>query len=187
MHPAKPKFRESKIDYLINSEFLKSISGEDTFSEYARLVRDYTKRSLTFEFDVLPAFTGIMNMLLPNSHEQAFVVGLPCFSFDRALLWYHTSPARRRQIFACDYGTHNHHCYPSWSWAGWVGSVDYEVDMLNAGDIKSQYPAVSWLFLQDDELVPVRGSLFMANSDFALDLMWSRIDLLRKDPARLIS
>lgn len=117
VHPAKPKFRESKIDYLISSEFLKSMSGEDTFSEYARLVRDYTKRSLTFEFDVLPAFTGIMNTLLPHFHEQAFVAGLLCFSFDRALLWYHTSPARRRQIFACDHGTHDHHCYPSWSWA----------------------------------------------------------------------
>lgn len=59
--------------------------------------------------------------------------------------------------------------------------------MLNAGDIKSQYPANSWFFLQDDELVPVRGSLFMANSDFALGLLCSRIDFLRRDPARLIS
>ncbi|KAE8354728.1 hypothetical protein BDV28DRAFT_130404 [Aspergillus coremiiformis] len=109
--------------------------------------------------------------------------GLPFALFDQSLLWYPTSPSRRRQ-FVND----TIPAWPSWSWASWVGSVDYEVDILHLGGSRFVYPVNEWYRYDLDHsrlvCIPEREP---ENSPFALGLLYSRIDILRRNPACIIA
>jgi len=85
---------------------------------YSPLVRDYTKRKLTFEGDMLNAFQGIEGALRRSLGD--FYWGLPLYLLAQSLGWIATTDdVKRRDGF------------PSFSWVGWVcgdgnwGSMDY--------------------------------------------------------------
>jgi Heterokaryon incompatibility protein (HET) len=88
---------------------------------YMRLVAMYTSRDLTYGTDALNAFAGISRQL-EISLDSAFYWGLPAVGFIRALLWLprqrFTSQQVRHPNLSFDY-------FPSWSWAGTAGGVDY--------------------------------------------------------------
>jgi hypothetical protein len=95
-----------------------------SFDNYAKHVLAYTKRSLTFEEDILNAFTAIL-----QDHSARFATkfcwGLPTQHFPEALMWVYTSdvgfPVQlRRRVKRKGYVT-----FPSWSWAGWIGAVEF--------------------------------------------------------------
>jgi len=74
---------------------------------YSPLVRDYTKRKLTFEGDMLNAFQGIEGALRRSLGE--FYWGLPLYLLAQSLGWLATTgDIKRREGF------------PSFSWTGWV-------------------------------------------------------------------
>lgn len=81
----------------------------------------YSKRKLSYETDILQAFTGITSALQKITGSR-FVTGLPDLSFLRSLLWMPSqTPVRRRSAGhprSEDY-------FPSWSWIGWIGPVHY--------------------------------------------------------------
>ena len=85
------------------------------FPGYARLVRDYTKRHLWYPSDALNAFSGLLE-LPKHRFDRRFICGLPSNIFNAALLWV---PAGGRQQLTPN------HPFPSWSWAGWIGPVEY--------------------------------------------------------------
>lgn len=123
-HPARPSLRVGQIEYLTNREFLKNAENDHVFREYSLLVSAYTKRHFTMHEDILHGFLGIMTTLVPSLPKpQGFFVGLPMHIFDQAILWYPTSPLERRELAAM--GTLKTPV-PSWSWAGWKGTVSYE-------------------------------------------------------------
>lgn len=178
-HPARPKFREGKIDYLLDSGFHRDTQSQGWFQEYARLVRDFTKRTLSFESDILKAFTGIMNHLSPHIEGTGFFCGQPFAKFVESLLWYPTGAAHRRvlsdfeaQSFQEALGIEEgkeveirkeseryqpgHRYYPSWSWAGWVGRVDFEANRFAASYNADSYrPVVQWYRWSNTGLVPM--------------------------------
>ncbi|KAI9717917.1 MAG: hypothetical protein M1812_004444 [Candelaria pacifica] len=82
--------------------------------QYISAVQLYTQRKLTLESDILRAFEGVANVL-ERHMETSFLYGLPESMLDYALLWESTQQLRRRPNF------------PSWSWAGWVGEVQWNV------------------------------------------------------------
>ncbi|EWG50634.1 hypothetical protein FVEG_16665 [Fusarium verticillioides 7600] len=114
----------------------------EAFKTYTQLVRDYSKREFTFKGDVLNGFGGIF-AVLDDEHFQGSIAsrtmsGIPTAIFVHALLW---TPAakipRRGERFATqkdinmvatqediDMGKPDPR-FPSWSWAGWDGPVDY--------------------------------------------------------------
>ena len=83
------------------------------FLNFDTLVANYTRRKLTKEGDALDACTGALNMT--TSTGVGFLWGKPVVDLSRALLWksHHQACLLRRPGF------------PSWSWAGWQGSIEY--------------------------------------------------------------
>jgi hypothetical protein len=66
--------------------------------EYFTFVGGFNDRNLTFESDALHAFTAIMtanSKIFPGG----FHFGLPVFMFDMGMMWFGTSPLRRRDGF----------------------------------------------------------------------------------------
>ena len=88
--------------------------------QYARLVLDYSYRSLTFEEDIMRAFAGITNTLAAT-FLGGFHFGLPRLFFDTTLLWLPGERMERR----CEESDHN--AFPSWSWVGWKGVLDLDI------------------------------------------------------------
>ncbi|KAE8366547.1 hypothetical protein BDV27DRAFT_155823 [Aspergillus caelatus] len=108
--------------------------------------------------------------------------GLPLSLFDQALLWYPTSPTRRR--LAND----STPAYPSWSWAGWVGSVDYQLDILHLGGNRIIYPMHEWYrYSTDDNPLVCIPDRVPQDSSFALGLLYSHIKIIRDNPTFIIA
>ncbi|KAI0123505.1 heterokaryon incompatibility protein-domain-containing protein [Xylariales sp. AK1849] len=101
---------------------------------YLDHVQEYTKRILRYDGDVLLAFTSIINASANSSSSWMkplpSVQGMVFFEDSRidrdaylafSLAWHHITsssdpaPPRRR------------HQFPSWTWAGWVGPVYYDL------------------------------------------------------------
>ncbi|KAK1831547.1 heterokaryon incompatibility protein-domain-containing protein [Podospora conica] len=82
------------------------------FASYARLVVGYSARKLSFRSDILNAFMGVGNVLGARM-ETKMLGGLPERWLMQGLMWRGTGRKRDGAGF------------PSWSWAGWEGVVDY--------------------------------------------------------------
>ncbi|CAH0052756.1 unnamed protein product [Clonostachys solani] len=81
--------------------------------EYARVVEEYSSRQLTDKKDVIFALQGLLN-ILSGAMLTEFRYGLPENLFDVSVLWAPRGILKRRNPF------------PSWSWAGWEGTMGYE-------------------------------------------------------------
>jgi Heterokaryon incompatibility protein (HET) len=89
------------------------------WNSYRRAVVSFTKRTFSFETDVVHAFQGVASLFQP-AFKGDFLFGLPETALDAALLWQPYSPTHRR----IDNKTGSP-LFPSWSWAGWVGKIRY--------------------------------------------------------------
>ncbi|KAK6432653.1 hypothetical protein LTR95_011176 [Oleoguttula sp. CCFEE 5521] len=83
---------------------------------YSSIVQQFCARQISFPADILDAFTGITNHL-SILFDGPFLMGLPVNELDTQLLWRNIGPVERR--ICPDTGRD---LFPSWSWAGWVGS-----------------------------------------------------------------
>ncbi|KAK3671313.1 hypothetical protein LTR78_008773 [Recurvomyces mirabilis] len=86
-----------------------------TFSEYARVVAQYTQRSMSYESDAVNALAGLLR-IFSKAFESPCLYGLPTVLLDVALMWRPVESVTRRDA---QLG------FPSWSWAGWRGRVKY--------------------------------------------------------------
>ncbi|PQE09733.1 hypothetical protein CJF30_00009666 [Rutstroemia sp. NJR-2017a BBW] len=87
---------------------------------FHNMVRDYTARHLSHESDGLNAISGVLTHFGHGVHED-FLCGLPVSTlFEYGMLWYFNTTARRRKP------TSSGALFPSWSWVGWVGGVDWD-------------------------------------------------------------
>ena len=94
-----------------------SISLGDTewdFKNYDALVSVFSGRKLTHETDALNACRGSLNRLSQAAGVE-FCFGLPMHDCLRALIWvsHSQNTLTRRSGF------------PSWSWTGWTGRIEY--------------------------------------------------------------
>lgn len=106
------------------------------FSQYSSIVSGFTKRILTYQRDVLPAFQGF-GSVLERTFNCSFIAGIPESYLDQALLWLPVAMQRRRVSQSGD-------C-PSWSWAGWVGESCYAQNP----DLRERVvPVVRWHVLE---------------------------------------
>jgi hypothetical protein len=93
---------------------------------YQLLVLYYSTRELTKSNDAIDAMAGIFRRL---SHRMKcrFLEGLPTSAFDINLLFYNWGNALQRR-----------HGFPSYSWSGWIGQVDWgnlDCDWYGSGGI----------------------------------------------------
>lgn len=94
-----------------------------------RLIQSYTQRRLTFDGDILRAFTGVTSAIQSVSgiEDQKFIAGLSVHGISHGLLWLsENEPVRRRTGKTRHYEMY----FPSWSWAGWKGPVNYRLIRL---------------------------------------------------------
>lgn len=94
-------------------------------SQIEQLLKEYTKRDLTFGNDIIRAIEAVFTAH-GKAYPSGFFLGLPLDFFDMALLWRH-----ERSRDDCDYGPERRAAvtsdtrspFPTWSWAGWVGEL----------------------------------------------------------------
>jgi hypothetical protein len=105
------------------------------FLLYRQVVEEYTTKSLSYEADILHAFTGIaeeLGLLV----QSPLVAGIPEKFFIRAMLFQPkrtTFVKRTADMKHLDSKTDElvNLSFPSWSWCGWIGPVEYK----NVGSI----------------------------------------------------
>ncbi|KAI1073917.1 hypothetical protein F5B20DRAFT_477536 [Whalleya microplaca] len=83
------------------------------------MISSYNRRDLTYPEDALHAIGGCF-FAMSRSFVEGFIPGLPEAFFYAALLWNPYTMVTRRVRKS----TVNDGCLPSWSWAGWEGSLD---------------------------------------------------------------
>jgi len=125
-----------EVDGILRKEFPLSlpITLEDDvdrarnafWSTYQEIVRHYSSRQLRYTSDKLNAFRAIETSL-SFSNEDQFVCGLPESCFTLALCWRGKALERNTSFYKVPVpgrGLRNQ-TFPSWSWCGWTGYVDY--------------------------------------------------------------
>ena len=79
-------------------------------TQYAKMVREYSRRKLSYDSDAMNAFKGALTFM-ESTLETPCYSGLPEAYLNWALLWASSEPLTRRTAF------------PSYSWVGWKGEV----------------------------------------------------------------
>lgn len=113
---------EESYGSLTEKEFLEPMTERDhrpirmmqNAEDWLDSIMHYTTRQLSYETDILNAFTGFSELIEDELHSKVSY-GLPDKFFVEALLWDSAAPHRRR-LSTPD--------IPSWSWAAWKGRVE---------------------------------------------------------------
>ncbi len=151
------------------STFLSAhISRADTLwpclMKWDNLVSSYLRCRLTYEEDILRAFSGI-HELLSSSMLGGFFFGLPQQFFDAALLWIPEKNLTRREDRKSEIVKT---ALPSWSWAGWKGARQSQIIAFGLCHERSTrpndyrprmreiYPCVTWFKIDMDTLEKVK-------------------------------
>jgi hypothetical protein len=121
--------------------------------EYWSLAIEYSWRQLSYDEDCLTAFTGIIRDMETGSFGGVKqIVGLPYSehgfetaddSFIAGLAWYHEIVDDSERVRSSEQPGRRSN-FPSWSWAGWKGSIDmldvHDWDpTIVVSDIKFEY------------------------------------------------
>ncbi|KAH8760379.1 heterokaryon incompatibility protein-domain-containing protein [Diaporthe sp. PMI_573] len=124
--PSSPKNENTDLRGFSREESqeLTSPSPIPDFKFYIELVCRYSNRNLTYDQDVLPAFSGVLEALSRRTFRGGFICGLPALFLDSALLWQPLVKARRRAPVGTATKVAPMAPLPSWSWAGWQCLVD---------------------------------------------------------------
>jgi hypothetical protein len=132
------------------------------FPQYALAVQHYTSRSLSYNTDILNAFTGIMNYLRPGFRGE-FLFGLPSTELESALLWQPDGELMRRID-----PVSGQQLFPSWSWAGWEGRVFWGLTYF-----VEHFGRIDWIDAQSS--VPFTSKDFRGVNDEDLGSNWRKI------------
>jgi hypothetical protein len=122
---------------LFRDEWLTGTHRFGALSAFWSAVKAYSQRSMTFESDALIALEGILRRFQASPAFVYNIFGIPVVLNDglrgdkdalldprlfvAGLSWHHGDVARRRKHF------------PSWTWAGWEGSVQPQRTFSGAG------------------------------------------------------
>lgn len=103
-------------------ENIRKKEWDRAFAFYVEIIHEYSWKRLSYSYDVMNAFSGILSALEEYS-GWSFPHGLPEALFDYALMWVPADVVERRP--PAPSGPNRH--FPSWSWCGWIGGVSFNV------------------------------------------------------------
>lgn len=130
---------ERRRNYYTDLNIVRADTLWPCLKKWDNLVSSYLERRLTYEEDILRAFSGILEAL-GGSMSGGFHFGLPQQFFDAALLWIPEEHLTRRE------NTENgivKSTFPSWSWAGWKGARVSQINAFGLGHERSN-PLISY-------------------------------------------
>lgn len=144
-------FSDNLTWYLDFKDAPLRIFQDNPLRQYSTFVKLYTKRILTFRQDTLPAFSAIAE-LLSFKLGTGFFYGLPIAYFDWALLWQPVVPGSDFQDKFSG--------APTWSWAYWIGGVDYLPAMvhgtlLHLHDWLMSHTWITWYTSESGKVFPL--------------------------------
>jgi hypothetical protein len=132
-----------------------SSSNTSLFDSYCKSVTEMCRRDLSFEGDILDAFTGLLRSIKSSYKSQdrslAFQFGLPSTWFEQALQWTPdlTSTVIRRNA-KCRTVSGLEVPFPSWSWSRWIGQVEYVYPQAIEALTR---PEIEWYIVDTDGLI----------------------------------
>ncbi|KAJ5097523.1 HET-domain-containing protein [Penicillium angulare] len=129
--------------------YISDIPTWPSLKQLAHVVMSYNKRNLTFNDDIVAAFSGIAT-IMQQAFYTGFHFGVPELFFDAALLWEadkrSSEPLRQRKP--------RNSKLPSWSWMNAKGSLsldlwlcfgnDFYNDVKNCSNKYELKPLVRW-------------------------------------------
>ena len=92
---------------------------------WQNIVQRFSSLTLTYENDILRSLAGLHNFIA-QYFETRFNYGQPVIGFLNYLCWFPMNPDVLRRRSSID--------IPSWSWAGWVGEVNFHRYDTNDND-----------------------------------------------------
>lgn len=135
--------------------------------ERDNFLSSYLERTLTYEEDILRAFSGIHGALNGSMSEE-FHFGLPQQFFHAGLLWVPNEYLTRRKDVRNGIARAE---FPSWSWAGWKGATKSQINAFGLGHLRS--------------------NLIMAHMPRFIDIFpyvnWFKIDVETQEKARILN
>ncbi|KAK0732338.1 heterokaryon incompatibility protein-domain-containing protein [Apiosordaria backusii] len=137
MSPFKTPLRVEPFGAVLKPSSMKSISGavardwtsrQRFWEKYGRLVEMYTRRNFTYPGDMYDGFRGISAGFQTITGEELHW-GHPRSRFELSLSWRSTYGLyRRTELSTLPMTSLNTRVtFPSWSWMGWKGQVEFEV------------------------------------------------------------
>ncbi|KAK5987058.1 hypothetical protein PT974_11175 [Cladobotryum mycophilum] len=118
------------------------------FQEYKKMMGEYSSRNLTFPGDVMNAFAGALARFQRNCEVKGiqldFLFGIPATWLELGLLWVHASGSRnwKRRGECWRHPSGVEVPFPSWSWMGWMGTVDANVSE------HATRPELDWYYVE---------------------------------------
>jgi hypothetical protein len=127
-----------------------ALFNENPLKRYSNSVEQFTGRRLTFEEDILNAFTGIMTSL-EQPLGTTFLWALPVAYFDWALLWEPKEKTRRLRNF------------PSWSWSGWSQQSGWNISTVSGvlGNLHEWIADHTWIVWSKGSAATERELVFL--------------------------
>ncbi|KKZ60194.1 hypothetical protein EMCG_05116 [[Emmonsia] crescens] len=142
---------ERSRDELISSRLIVS-DDVSPFRSFARHLRHYTSRKLTYRSDAYEALYGISKSLYKNKNSgtdtMMMINGLPRVDFDRALLWY--ANIGKNPIMRLE--TAQGAILPTWSWSSIMGLAEDQVHYQATGFYG---PLTPWYNINDPNPNPI--------------------------------
>lgn len=101
---------------------------EDIYSRWLKAVELYSARNLTYEFDKLPAISGMAAAVIEIMEDDVYLAGIWGKYLIRGLLWMPAlldagAPTPKRALHI-----------PSWSWASYCGPITFHASLADRTD-----------------------------------------------------
>lgn len=137
------------------------LTGLENLDYLFEIVRRAQVRNLSKPTDAINAVAGLVERIARRMN-MSFLEGLPAQALDLGLLFQHSLDIRwpRRNERRTN--------FPSWSWAGWYGSIVWYWEKLREPSARamntflSDYTWIRWFCLNDNGLKMLHGSNDMA-------------------------
>jgi hypothetical protein len=155
------------------------LSDDTSSSNYYSHVQNYTGRELTYDGDILNAFTAIL-----QDHSvrfgTVFCWGLPLQHFTESLMWTNgrhydktSTPLTRRAG-----SQKGRAAFPSWSWAGWTGHVQYDHCDNATSFSRKLISDITWPWNSDYRISSMLFDVFKTGI-LAIEVQFGTLDLSR--------
>ncbi|ERF68822.1 hypothetical protein EPUS_06266 [Endocarpon pusillum Z07020] len=138
----------------------------DIMAQWYTLVSQYVQRTLTFETDKLPAFSGVAKQFQEKNKLGTYLAGLWSVDLLKALLWYRSVKGTWKYLPHL-----SESLVPSWSWASISGAWEHDQIMGDLATETAQVIDFSCTLASEDPTGAVLGGYIILSGYLASALL----------------